>query len=44
MDFGAAAKLVDAGNESSPLGLQRSITELGNVAAALGLHGVDFTP
>jgi hypothetical protein len=43
VDFGAAAKLVDAGNQSSPLGLQGSITELGNVAAALRLHGVNPT-
>lgn len=43
VDLGALAKLVDAGDQSSPLGLQGSITEAGNVAAALRLHGLDFT-
>lgn len=43
VDLGALAKLVDAGDQSSPLGLQGSITEVGNVAAALGLHGLDLT-
>ena len=43
VDFGTTAKLVDAGDQSSPLGLQGSITEVGNVAALLRLHGVDFT-